>query len=191
VIQSVTNNPDLTIDPDDDNNNLELYEAPVRTPVKPHFTDVACLANTWCQHYLETAQRGVIVDNKQQDLAYPFPPPQYEHFNPVFYPVPWDNNPVPEYLQDELPQGHHEGNVDKPQNEAGSSTHTDDTTPEPRGNSPPWHHLPGGFYEWYTRPGRFKDEEQPKDEDTPERRNNEDIDMDYLVTRTHRYKRRA
>jgi hypothetical protein len=39
------------------------------------------------------------------------------------------------------------------------------------------------------RPGRF-DEEQPRDEENvPERGSNEDDDMDYLVTRAHRYKR--
>jgi hypothetical protein len=31
----VTNTPDLVIDPDDDNDDLELYDAPVQPPVKP------------------------------------------------------------------------------------------------------------------------------------------------------------
>jgi hypothetical protein len=90
----------------------------------------------------------------------------------------------------------------EPQNEAGPSRCTDEATdaPEARGNLPPWHHLPGGFYEWYRRPGRFDDEEQLGDEenvpeqgsnedDGPERGSSEDDDMDYLVTRTRRYKR--
>jgi hypothetical protein len=208
----------LTINPDDDNDDLELYGAPVRPPVKPRFIDVACLANAWCQHYLETAQRGTggnvepqnvakTEDDGHQRLAYPSPPPQYEHFDPVFYPVSWDNNPIPVHLHDEPPQGYHEEVMIEPQNEAGPSRHTDEATdaPEARGNSPPWHHLPGGFYEWYRRPGHFDDEEQSGHdenvlelgsneddrEDTPERGDVEDNDMDYLVTRTHRYKRNS
>jgi hypothetical protein len=208
---TVTNNPDLTIDPDDDDDNLALYGAPVRPPVKPRFIDVARLANAWCQHYPEMAQRGigrtiehqnVAEDDGHHQLAYPSPPPQYEHFNPVFYPVPWDNNPVPVHLRDEPPRGHYEEVIMEPQNEAGPSTRTDRATaaPEARGNSPPWRHLPGGFYEWYRRPGRFDDEEQPgheedipergsSEDDDPERGNSEDDDADHLVTRTHRYKR--
>jgi hypothetical protein len=108
----VTNNPDLTINPDDDDDDLELYGAPVQPPVKPRFIDAARLANAWCQHYPETAQRGnnaepqnvvEAKDDGHQHLAYPSPPPQYEHFDPVLYPVPWDNNPVPVHLRDELP----------------------------------------------------------------------------------------
>jgi hypothetical protein len=211
---AVTNDPDLTIDPDDDDDDLELYSAPVRPPIKPRFIDVARLANTWCQHYPETAQRGInnepqnvaeAEDNEHQRLAYPSLPPQYERFDPVFYPVPWDNNPVPVHLHDEPPRGRHEEVMREPQNEAGPSRRTDEATdaPEVRGNSPPWRHLPGGFYEWYRRPGRFDDEEQfgheeniselgsneDDREDTPERGDNEDDDADYLVTRTRRYKR--
>jgi hypothetical protein len=89
----VTNAPDLTIDPDDDDDDLELYGALVRPLVKPRFIDVARLANAWCQHYPETAQRGnggiVEPQNVAQDeddghqrLAYPSPPPQYERFDP-------------------------------------------------------------------------------------------------------------
>jgi hypothetical protein len=58
----VTNNPSLTIDPDDDDDNLELYSAPVQPPIKPRFIDVAHLANAWCQHYPETAQQGNNVE---------------------------------------------------------------------------------------------------------------------------------
>jgi hypothetical protein len=105
----VTNNPDLTNDPDNDDDDLELYSAPVRPPVKPRFINVARLANAWCQHYPETAQRGnrrvdepqnvdQTEDDGHQCLAYPSPPLQYERFDPVVYPVPWDNNPVPEHL---------------------------------------------------------------------------------------------
>jgi hypothetical protein len=198
------------IDPDNDDDDLELYSAPVRPPVKPRFIDVACLANTWCQHYLETAQRGnnvepqnvVDTEDDGHHLAYPSPPPQYERFDPVFYPIPWDNNPVPLHLRDEPPQGHHEEATMEPQNEAGPSRRTDEATdkPEARGNSPPWRHLPGGFYEWYRRPGCFEDEERPgyeiidlgggsNEDEESEQGNNEDGDMNYLVTRTRRYKR--
>jgi hypothetical protein len=214
----VTNTPDLVIDPDDDDDDLELYGAPVRPPVKPRFIDVARLANAWCQHYLETAQRGIgenaepqnvvkAEDDGHQDLAYPSPPPLYERFDPVFYPTPWDNNPVPIYLRDEPPRGRHEETIVEPQNEAGPSRHTDEATPEARGNSPPWCHLPGGFYKWYKRPGCYEEDERPgyanimfdeeserrsnedEREETPERENNEDDDTNYLVTRTRRYKR--
>jgi hypothetical protein len=108
----VTNDPDLTIDPDDDDDDLEFYGAPVQPPVKPRFIDAARLANAWCQHYPETAQRGnnaepqnvvEAKDDGHQHLAYPSPPPQYERFDPVLYPVPWDNNLVPVHLRDELP----------------------------------------------------------------------------------------
>jgi hypothetical protein len=184
---SVTNNPDLAIDPDDDDDDLELYGAPVQPPVKPRFINVAHLANAWCQHYPETAQRGTegnvepqnvaeTEDDGHQSLAYPSPPPQYERFNPVFYPVPWDNNPIPVHLRDEPPRGRHEEVMREPQNEAGPSRRTDDAT-DARGNSPPWHHLPGGFYEWYRRPGHFDDEEQPGDEENvPEQGSNKDDD---------------
>jgi hypothetical protein len=207
----VTNGPDLTVDPDDDNDDLELYGTPARPPVKPRFINVACLTNAWCQHYPETAQRGNNVepqnvaeaeDDGHQHLAYPSPPPQYECFDPVFYPVPWDNDPVPLYLCDEPPRGRHEEVTMEPQNEAGLSRCTDEATDEPeaRGNSPPWRHLPGGFYEWYRRPGRFEDDERPRyanivfeesdnEDDDPEQGNNEDNDTDYLVTRARRYKR--
>jgi hypothetical protein len=200
---SVTNDPDLTIDPDNDDDDLELYGAPVRPPVKPRFIDMARLANAWCQHYPETAQQGIggiaehqnvaqNEDDRRQCLAYPSPPPQYEHFDPIFYPVPWDNNPVLVHLRDEPPRGRHEEVIREPQNEAGPLTHTDEATPEARGNSPPWRHLRGGFYEWYTRPGRFDDEEQPRDEENvPERGSNANDDADYLVTRTRRYKRNS
>jgi hypothetical protein len=172
---------------------------------------VARLTNAWCQHYPETAQRGNNVepqnvaeaeDDEDQRLTYPSPPPQYERFDPVFYPVPWDNNLVPLHLRDEPPRGHHEEVTMEPQNEAGLSRHTDGATDEQeaRGNSPPWCHLPGGFYEWYRRPGHFEDDEQPRyanivfeesdnKDDDPERGSNEDDDMDYLVTRARRYKR--
>jgi hypothetical protein len=202
----------LTIDPDNDDDDLELYGGPVRPPVKPRFIDVARLANAWCQHYPETAQRGTggntepqnvaETEDDHQRLTYPSPPPQYKRFDPVFYLIPWDNNPVPVHLRDEPPQGRHEEVIREPQNEAGPSSHTDETTaaPEARGNSPPWRHLPGGFYEWYRRPGHFDDEEQFGDEENgPEQGNNEDDDSergssedddaDYLVTRTRRYKR--
>jgi hypothetical protein len=208
---NVTNAPDLTIDPDDDDDDLELYGAPVRPPIKPRFIDVARLANAWCQHYPETAQRGNIVepqnvveaeDDEHQHLAYPSPLPQYERFDPVFYPIPWDNDLVPLHLRDEPPRGCHEEVVIEPQNEAGPSRRTDEATDaqEARGNSLPWRHLPGGFYEWYRRPGRFDDDERPGNEDIvleqsdneddeSERGNVKDDDMDYLVTRTRRYKR--
>jgi hypothetical protein len=73
------NTPDLVIDPDDDDDDLELYDAPVRPPVKPRFIDVARLANAWCQHYPETARRGnnvepqnvVEAEDDGQHLAYP------------------------------------------------------------------------------------------------------------------------
>jgi hypothetical protein len=133
---------------------------------------VARLANAWCQHYPETAQQGNNVepqnvaeaeDDGYQRLTYPSPPPQYECFDPVFYPVPWDNDPVPLHLHDEPPRGRHEEDMMEPQNEAGPSRRTDGATDEQeaRRNSPPWRHLPRGFYEWYRRPGHFEDEERP------------------------------
>jgi hypothetical protein len=196
---TVTNDPSLTIDPDDNDDDLELYGAPVQPPIKPRFIDVARLTNAWCQHYPETAQRGnrravehqnvdQIEDDGHQRLAYPSPL-RYERFDPVVYPIPWDNNPVPEHLREQPPRGCHEETTREPQNEAGSSTRTDEATPEARGNLPPWRHLPGGFYEWYMRPGWF-DQEQPGDEENVlERGSNEDDDRDCLVTRAHRYKR--
>jgi hypothetical protein len=213
----VTNTLDLVIDPDDDDDDLELYGAPVRPPVKPRFIDVARLANAWCQHYPETAQQGNNIEPQNvaeaeddgHHLVYPSPPPQYERLDPVLYPIPWDNDPVPLHLHDEPPRGRHEEATMEPQNEAGPSRRTDEATDEQeaRGNSPPWRHLPGGFYEWYRRPGRYEEDERPgyanvtfeeesergrsedDREETPERGNNEDDDVDYLVTRTRRYKR--
>jgi hypothetical protein len=214
----VTNTPDLTIDPDDNDDDLELYGAPVRPPVKPRFIDVARLANAWCQHYPETAQRGnndrpqnvvETEDDGHQDLAYPSPPPLYECFDPIFYPTPWDNDPILMHLREKPPRGRHEETIVEPQNEAGPSSRTDEAavTSEARGNSPPWRHLPGGFYEWYRRPGRYEEDERPEHaiitfdeesergrseddrEETLEQGNNEDDDTDYLVTRTRRYKR--
>jgi hypothetical protein len=44
------NDPSLTINPDDDDDDLELYRALVRTPVKPRFIDMARLANAWCHN---------------------------------------------------------------------------------------------------------------------------------------------
>jgi hypothetical protein len=78
-VGTVTNTPDLVIDPDDNDDDLELYDAPVRPPVKPRFIDVARLANAWCQHYPETARRGnnvepqnvVEAEDDRQHLAYP------------------------------------------------------------------------------------------------------------------------
>jgi hypothetical protein len=207
----VTNTPDLLIDPDDDDDDLELYGAPIQPSVKPRFIDVARLANAWCQHYPETTQRGnndrpqnvvEAEDDGHQDLAYPSPPPRYERLDPVYYPEPWDNNPVPLHLRDEPPRGRHEEAMMDPQNEAGPSRHTDGVIDEPeaRGNSPPWRHLPGGFYEWYRRPGRYEEDERPGhavitfDEESERGSNEENVpeqdnDADYLVTRTRRYKR--
>jgi hypothetical protein len=110
--------------------------------VKPQFIDVARLANAWCQHYPETAQRGIeenvepqnvveTEDDRHQDLVYPSPPPLYERFDPVFYPTPWDNNLIPIHLRDEPPRGHHEEVTMEPQNEAGPSRRTDEATDEP------------------------------------------------------------
>jgi hypothetical protein len=116
---------------------------------------------------------------------------------------------VPLHLRDKPPRGRHEEVMMESQNEAGPSRCTDGATDEleAQGNSPPWRHLPGGFYEWYRRPGRYDDNERPRyanivfdeesergyneddREDTPEQGDVEDDDTNYLVTRTHRYKR--
>jgi hypothetical protein len=45
------NNPDLVIDPDNDDDNKELYGTLVRPTIKPCFIDVAQLANAWCENY--------------------------------------------------------------------------------------------------------------------------------------------
>jgi hypothetical protein len=99
----VTNNPGLIIKPDNDNDDLELYGAPVQPSVKPHFIDVARLANAWCQHYPGVIQREhqnvvQVKDDGHQQLMYPTPPPQYNCFDPIIYPEPWDNNLVPKQL---------------------------------------------------------------------------------------------
>jgi hypothetical protein len=47
----VTNDPSLIINPDNDNDDKELYGAPVRPMTKPRFIDVTRLTNAWCQHY--------------------------------------------------------------------------------------------------------------------------------------------
>jgi hypothetical protein len=97
------NNPGLIIDPDNDDDDLELYDALVQPSVKPHFIDVTHLANAWCQHYPGVVQhehQNIVQakDDRHQQLVYPTSPPQYNHFNPIIYPEPWDNNLVPKQL---------------------------------------------------------------------------------------------
>jgi hypothetical protein len=48
---------------------------------------------------------------------YPTPPPSDERFDPVLYPKPWDNDPVPVEVLRLYPQSRHEETVVKPQNE--------------------------------------------------------------------------
>jgi hypothetical protein len=48
---------------------------------------------------------------------YPTPPPSDERFDPVLYPKPWDNDPVPAEVLRLYPQSRHEETVIEPQNE--------------------------------------------------------------------------
>jgi hypothetical protein len=121
-------------------------------------------------------------EDGDEHLMYPTPSPSSEHFDPVVYPVPWNNDPVPEEVLRLYPRSHHE----EPQNEDDRpiiDVPIDWTTEAPRGPPPPWSDLPGGFYQWLYQ------------QNAPEREDGQDIrehegsvsSMDCLVTRAHRY----
>jgi hypothetical protein len=113
---------------------------------------------------------------------YPTPSPSNERFDPVVYPVPWDNDPIPEEVLRLYPRSRHE----EPQNEDNRPTidvPIDWTIEAPRGPPPPWHDLPGGFYQWLYQ------QNAPEREDIQDDREHEGSvsSMDCLVTRAHRY----
>jgi hypothetical protein len=120
---------------------------------------------------------------------YPTPSPSSECFDPVLYPIPWNNDPVPEEVLRLYPQSRHE----EPQNEDKRpviSVPVDWTEEAPQGLLPPWRHLPGGFYAWMQRPGCFTPEEDGNEKNDPEHEGSVSS-MDCLVTQAHRYIRNS
>jgi hypothetical protein len=175
------------IDHEDD--GMDLYMSPERPTIKPRFNDVARVVYRWNRDYgplNALAMTSIQDDDGDERLMYPMPPPSNKRLDPVIYPEPWDNNPVPAEVLRLYPRSHHEDVVDKPQNEDDRPIINVLVDEEPRGNSPPWRHLPGGFYAWMQQPGRFTPEDDEGEENDPEHEGSVSS-MDCLVTRAHRY----
>jgi hypothetical protein len=70
---------------------------------------------------------------------YPTPLPSDECLDPVLYPEPWDNGPVPAEVLQQYPQSCHKETIIEPQNKDDQSiidVLVDENEEEPRGNSP-------------------------------------------------------
>jgi hypothetical protein len=173
----------VTIGHEDD--DADLYTAPERPVIKPRFNDVARVVHRWNrEHKPLNALATTIKKDEDGDerLMYPTPSPSDEHFDPVVYPIPWNNDPVPEEVLRLYPRSHHE----EPQNEDDRpiiDVPIDWTIEAPRGPPPPWRDLPGGFYQWLYQWNA------PEREDVQDDREHEGSvsSMDCLVTRAHRY----
>jgi hypothetical protein len=173
----------VTVNHEDD--DADLYTAPERPVIKPRFNDVARVVHKWNREHKPLNALATTIkkdEDGDEHLMYPTPSPSSEHFDPVVYPVPWNNDPVPEEVLRLYPRSRHE----EPQNEDDRpiiDVPIDWTTEAPRGPPPPWRDLPGGFYQWLYQ------------QNAPEREDRQDVaehegsvsSMDCLVTRAHRY----
>jgi hypothetical protein len=104
----------VTIGHKDD--NADLYMSPEQPVIKPHFDDVTRVVHRWNWDH-KPLNTLAMTSKKEEDgdehLMYPMPSPSDKRFDPVLYPVPWNNDPVPEEVLRLYPRSRHE----EPQNE--------------------------------------------------------------------------
>jgi hypothetical protein len=177
----------VTIGHEDD--DADLYTTPEWPVIKPRFNDVARIVHRWNREHKPLNALAMMIkkdEDGDERLMYPTPSPSDERLDPVVYPIPWNNDPVPEEVLRLNPRSRHEG----PQNEDERliiNVPIDWTIEAPRGPPSPWHGLPGGYPTWLLRRVRLTPEDgEEEEQNNPEHEGSVDS-MDCLVTQSCRY----
>jgi hypothetical protein len=95
-----------------EDDDADLYTTPEWPVIKPRFNDVARVVLRWNQEYEPLNALATMTEDEEERLMYPTLSPSDECFDLVFYPKPWNNDPVPEEVLRLYPRSHHE----EPQN---------------------------------------------------------------------------